>query len=139
MNYSFTEEQKEKQFTATQSHWEMERSEKNPVWNFLYAMTGGTDYDLDESVWWLQEFPLDLISWTIDNSQRKDLEKLEPNFRNQTYKEVLPPSEQPVHFHNGAYRNNSNGAGRGEEAPYIWLLPYWMGRYVDVISAPIEN
>ena len=139
VNYSFTEEQKEKQFAATKSHWEIERSEKNPVWNFLYAMTGGTDYDLDESVWWLQEFPLDLISWTIDNTQRKDLEKIEPNFRNQTYKEVLPPSERPVHFHNGAYRNNSNGAGRKEEAPYIWLLPYWMGRYVDAISAPVEK
>jgi len=139
VNYSFTEEQKVKQFAAAKSHWEIERSEKNPVWNFLYAMTGGTDYDLDESVWWLQEFPLDLISWTIDNTQRKDLEKIEPNFRNQTYKDVLPPSEQPVHFHNGAYRNNSNGAGRGEEAPYIWLLPYWMGRYVDAISAPVEK
>ncbi len=139
VNYSFTEEHKAKHFAAARSHWEIERSEKNPVWNFLYAMTGGTDYDLDESVWWLQEFPLDLISWTIDNTQRKDLEKIEPNFRNQTYKEVLPPSEQPVHFHNGAYRNNSNGAGRGEEAPYIWLLPYWMGRYVDAISAPVEK
>ncbi len=138
VNYSFTKEQKKKQFKAAKSHWEIERSEKNPVWNFLYAMTGGTDYDLKESVWWLQEFPLDLVSWTIDNTKRNDLEKLEPNFRSQTYKEVLPPSEQPVHFHNGAYRNNSNGAGRGEEAPYIWLLPYWMGRYVDAISAPAE-
>lgn len=139
VNYSFNEEQRKKHFTAAKSHWEMERSEKNPVWNFLYAITGGTDYDLDASVWWLQEFPLDLISWTIDNTQRKDLEKLEPNFRNQTYKEVLPPSEQPVHFHNGAYRNNSNGTGMGEEAPYIWLLPYWMGRYVDAISAPVKK
>ncbi len=136
VNYSFNEEQRKKHFAAAKSHWEMERSEKNPVWNFLYAMTGGTDYDLDASVWWLQKFPLDLISWTIDNTQRKDLEKLEPNFRNQTYKEVLPPSEQPVHFHNGAYRNNSNGAGMGEEAPYIWLLPYWAGRYAKAISAP---
>ena len=139
VNYSFNEEQKEKHFAAARSHWETERSEKNPVWNFLYAMTGGTDYDLEDSVWWLQEFPLDLISWTIDNTQRKDLEKLKPNFRNQTYKEVLPPSEQPVHFHNGAYRNNSNGAGMKEEAPYIWLLPYWMGRYVEAISAPVKK
>ncbi len=139
VNYSFNEEQRKKHFAAAKSHWEMERSEKNPVWNFLYAMTGGTDYDLEDSVWWLQKFPLDLISWTIDNTQRKDLEKLEPNFRNQTYKEVLPPSEQPVHFHNGAYRNNSNGAGMGEEAPYIWLLPYWMGRYVEAISAPVKE
>jgi len=136
VNYSFTEDQKQKQFNAARSHWEIERSEKNPVWNFLYAMTGGTDYDLEDSVWWLQEFPLDLVKWTIDNTKRNDLEKLEPNFRNQTYSEVLPPDERPVHFHNGAYRNNSNGAGMGEEAPYIWLLPYWAGRYVDAISAP---
>ena len=138
VNYSFTEEQKKKHFEATRSHWEIERSEKNPVWNFLYAMTGGTDYDLNESVWWLQEFPLDLVKWNIDNTQRKDLEKLKPNFRNQTYTEVLPPDERPVHFHNGAYRNNSNGRGMGEEAPYIWLLPYWMGRYVEAISAPVK-
>lgn len=136
VNYSFTEKEKEKHFEAAKSHWEIERSEKNPVWNFLYAMTGGTDYDLEDSVWWLQEFPLDLVSWTIDNTKRNDLEKLEPNFRRQTYKEVLPPDEQPVHFHNGAYRNNSNGAGMGEEAPYIWLLPYWAGRYVGALSGP---
>ena len=139
VNFSFDEEQKEKHFEAARSHWEEERSEKNPMWNFLYAMTGGTDYDLDDSVWWLQEFPLDLVSWTIDNTQRNDLEKLEPNFRNQTYTEVLSPAEQPVLFHNGAYRNNSNAAGMEEEAPYIWLLPYWMGRYANAISAPIIN
>ena len=136
VNYSFNEEQKEKHFAASRSHWEIERSEKNPVWNFLYALTGGTDYDLEDSVWWLQEFPLDLVKWTIDNTHRKDLVKIEPNFRNQTYSEVLPPDEIPVHFHNGAYRNNSNGAGMGEEAPYIWLLPYWAGRYAKAISAP---
>lgn len=135
VNYSFTEEQKQKHFDASKSHWEEERSEKNPVWNFLYGLTGGKDYDLEESVWWLQEFPLDLVSWTIDNSKRNDLEKLEPNFRGQSYKEVLPPDEKPVHFHNGAYRNNSNGGGRSEVAPYIWLLPYWAGRYINAISA----
>jgi len=139
VNYSFNEEQKEKHFAASRSHWEIERSEKNPVWNFLYALTGGTDYDLEDSVWWLQEFPMDLIKWTIDNTHRKDLVKIEPNFRNQTYSEVLPPDERPVHFHNGAYRNNSNGAGMGEEAPYIWLLPYWAGRYAKAISAPTSN
>ena len=136
VNYSFNEEEKEKHFATSRSHWEIERSEKNPVWNFLYALTGGTDYDLEDSVWWLQEFPLDLVKWTIDNTHRKDLVKIEPNFRNQTYSEVLPPDERPVHFHNGAYRNNSNGAGMGEEAPYIWLLPYWAGRYAKAISAP---
>jgi len=136
VKYSFTKEQKQKHFEAARSHWDIERSEKNPVWNFIYGLAGGTDYDLEESVWWLQEFPLDLITWDIDNSQRNDVEKLEPNFRNQQFKEVLPPDERPVHFHSGAYRNNSNGGGRSEVAPYVWLLPYWAGRYIDAISAP---
>lgn len=135
VRYSFDKDQKKKHFEAARSHWEMERSEKNPVWNFLYGLSGGKDYDLEESIWWLQEFPLDLITWNIDNSPRKDLEQIESNFRNQTYKEVLPPDERPVHFHNGAYRNNSMGGGRSEVAPYIWLLPYWTGRYIDAISA----
>jgi hypothetical protein len=135
VKYSFTKDQKDKHFEAARSHWDIERSEKNPVWNFIYGLTGGTEYDLEESIWWLQEFPLDLVTWTIDNSERKDLEKLEPNFRRQQFSEVLPPDERPVHFHNGAYRNNSKGAGRSEVAPYIWLLPYWTGRYIDAISS----
>ncbi|MCK5872095.1 MAG: hypothetical protein KAG26_04650, partial [Methylococcales bacterium] len=71
VNYSFNDTQKEKHFKAVKSHWEFERSEKNPLWNFLYAMSGGTNIDLDESIWWLKEFPMDLILWNIDNSQRK--------------------------------------------------------------------
>ncbi len=140
VNYSFTDEQKQKHFDAAKSHWDIERSEKNPLWNFLYAITGGTDYDLDESVWWLKEFPMDLVLWNIKNSHRKDLVKIEPNIRRQEYSEVLPPDECPVHLFNGAYHNNSNSGGVREDPPYLFLLPYWAGRYIEAISAPvIEN
>lgn len=139
VNYSFTDKQKEKHFAAAQSHWKMELSEKNPIWNFFYAMIGGTDYDLDGSVWWLQNFPMDLVKWSVTNKDRKDLTRIEPNFRNQQYTEVLPPDEQPLHSHNGAYRNDGRGNGNSEQAPYVFLMPYWMGRYVNAISAPMEN
>ncbi len=139
VNYSFTEEQKEKHFAAAQSHWKEELSEKNPVWNFFYAMIGGTDYDLDGSTWWLREFPMDLIGWSVTNKHRKDLTTIEPNFRGQQYSEVLPPDERPLHLHNGAYRNNGGNKGMNEYAPYIYLMPYWMGRYVGAISAPVED
>ncbi|RLD79288.1 MAG: hypothetical protein DRJ10_09040, partial [Bacteroidetes bacterium] len=135
VNYSFDEEQKKKHFAAAKSHWEEERSEKNPVWNFLYAMTGGKDYDLNESVWWLKEFPMDLIGWSVTNSHRKDLIRIEKNFRNQEYTEVLPGDERPLHLHNGAYRNNGGGNGTREYAPYLYLFPYWAGRYVEAIGA----
>ncbi|WP_085497738.1 hypothetical protein [Arenibacter troitsensis] len=136
VNYSFSEEQKEAHFNAAKSHWEVERSEKNPLWNYLFALTGGKNIDSEESAWWLREFPMDLIDWKIDNDHRKDLTKIAPNFRSQTYTEVLPGDERTLHLHNGAYRNNGGSDGKREYAPYIYLLPYWAGRYVDAIGAP---
>ena len=134
VNYSFSNSQKEAHFKSVKSHWQIERSEKNPLWNYLYAMVGGTDYDVDESIWWLKEFPMDLIDWEIDNTQRKDLVTVEPNFRRQEYTEVLPQDERALDLHNGAYHNNGGSDGRREYPPYIYLLPYWAGRYVGAID-----
>lgn len=134
VNYAFNDELKKEFFEASKSHWEVERSEKNPLWNFIYALAGGEDYDLEESVWWLKEFPMDLVSWTVNNSHRQDLTRVEPNFRRQEYTEVLPKDERPMHLHNNAYRNNGGSDGRREYPPYIYLLPYWLGRYIDAIG-----
>ena len=79
---------------------------------------------------------MDLIGWSIDNSHRKDLTRVEDNFRGQEYTEVLPGDERPMHSHNGAYRNNGGGKATREYAPYLYLMPYWAGRYVEAISAP---
>ncbi|SDF17593.1 hypothetical protein SAMN04487996_109130 [Dyadobacter soli] len=120
-------------------HWQAERPEKEGAWNIFTAVTGTKDFDLNESVWYLREHPMDLIDWVIKNSHRKDIEKLEPNFRKQTTKEVLPPDERPVQRHNGNMFNldRTGGNGSGEHsAGDIWLLPYWMGRYLGIISAP---
>lgn len=120
-------------------HWQAERPEKEGAWNIFTALTGTKDFDLNESVWYLQEHPMDLIDWVIKNSHRKDIEKLEPNFRKQTTKEVLPPDERPIQRHNGNMfsLDRSSGNGSGEHsAGDIWLLPYWMGRYLGIITGP---
>jgi hypothetical protein len=124
-------------------HWEIERPEKEAAWNIFTALASN-EFDLKESVWWLQRYPLDMIHWSIQNSHRKDIEMVAPNFRQQTITEVLPPDERPVHRHNGNMFSLDNkrkrGDGNGEEsAGDIWLLPYWMGRYLGVISAPVKK
>lgn len=120
-------------------HWQAERPEREAAWNIFTAITSPTEFDLNESVWYLREHPMDLIDWVIRNSHRKDIDQLEPNFRKQSTKEVLPPDERPVQRHNGNMftldRNGGNGSGE-HSAGDIWLLPYWMGRYLNVISAP---
>ncbi|GAB4033308.1 hypothetical protein GCM10028809_34520 [Spirosoma gilvum] len=122
-------------------HWELERPEKEGAWNIFTALTGTKSFDLAEAVWYLQEFPLDLIDWEIRNRHRKDIELIPDNFRRQTTKEVLPPDERPIQRHNGNMfdleRTRGNGTSE-HSAGDIWLLPYWMGRYLGVISAPVR-
>lgn len=136
--YAFNDTLKTKFKEAIIDHWEIERPEKEGAWNIFTALTGTDNFDLKEAIWYLQEYPLDLIHWKVSNSHRKDIELLEPNFRNQSTKEVLPASELPVSRHN-ANRFNLDGGDNGESeysAGDIWLLPYWMGRYLGVIGEP---
>jgi hypothetical protein len=136
--YAFSPELKEKFREAIRDHWEAERPEKNALWNFTFAMTGVKDFDLNESVDFLQEYPLDMRNWAVQNSHRKDIELLPANFRNQTTKSLLPLGEIPLYRHNGEiFRLDSQGNGTSLiSAGDVWLLPYWMGRYLGVISAP---
>ena len=139
--YALNEDLKSKYKEAIIDHWQIERPEKEGVWNIFTAMTTN-EFDLNEAVWYLQRHPLDLINWDILNSHRKDIEFIAPNFRQQTLKEVLPPDERPVQRHNGNMFNNDKKGGNGtgeESAGDIWLLPYWMGRYLGVISAPVKT
>jgi hypothetical protein len=133
--YAFSEKLRRQYREAIRDHWQIERPEKNPLWNFIYASTGAKDFDLEEAVWTLSEFPLDTISWTIRNSHRKDLTLLEPNFRQQTTTNVLPPDERPMSKHNAnSFRLDGGDSGRYEFGGDIYLLPYWMGRYLKIIQ-----
>ncbi|SHJ29282.1 ligand-binding sensor domain-containing protein [Pseudozobellia thermophila] len=140
--YAFNDTLKTKYKEAILDHWEAERPERDGAWNIITALTGTPEFDLDHAAWYLREHPMDLITWNIKNSHRKDIEFIEPNFRKQTIKEVLPPDERPVQRHNAnMFRLDKLGPeGTAEySAGDIWLLPYWMGRYLGVISEPMAE
>lgn len=116
-------------------HWEHERPEKEGLWNLFTAMVNN-EFDLEEAIWYLQEYPMDLITWTVKNSHRKDIQPIPENFRRQTTEEVLPPDELQIRRHN-ANRFGLDGGNNGSSeysAGDIWLLPYWLGRYLEVIE-----
>ena len=132
--YAFNDALRERYRQAIEGHWQIERPEKNPLWNFIYADTEAEQFDLAESIWTLKQSPLDLIGWDIRNSSRSDLAFLEPNFRQQSTAEVLPPDERPMSKHNGnAFRLDGGAGGRYEFSGDVYLLPYWMGRYLGII------
>jgi len=132
--YAFSEPLRDQYRRTIAGHWDLERPERNPLWSFICADTGAEEFDLEEAIWTLKQFPLDAISWTVTNSHRRDLDFLEPNFRGQTTDAVLPPDERPMSKHNGnAFRLDGGNAGRREFSGDIYLLPYWMGRYLGII------
>ena len=107
----------------------------------MTAIVGDGDYDFEEAIWYLQKYPLDLVNWTVKNSQRKDIEIIPENFREQSTKEVLPPDELRISRHNANRFDLDGGSdGRSEySAGDIWLLPYWIGRYLGVIGEPAQK
>ena len=136
--YALNDTLKTKFREAIIDHWEAERSEKEGLWNIMTGIADTRNIDLKEAIWYLQGYPLDLVEWSVKNSHRKDIEFIEPNFRGQTIKEVLPPGELRISRHNAnRFDLDDNGGGRAESsAGDIWLLPYWIGRYLGVISEP---
>ena len=137
--YAFTDSLRTLYRQAIVEHWELERPEKEGLWNIFTALVEPDSFDLSNAIWYLQEYPMDLIDWSTENSHRQDITQIDPNFRNQTTAAVLPPGETKISRHNAnRFRLDSQGGGRTEySAGDIWLLPYWMGRYLDVISPPI--
>lgn len=139
--YALNDTLKARYKEAIIDHFEAERPEKDGLWNIMTAIVETDNIDLKEAVWYLQEYPLDLVNWTVKNSHRKDIEFVEPNFREQTITEVLPPDELGIRRHNAnRFGLDADGGGREENsAGDIWLLPYWIGRYLGVISEPVKN
>ncbi|HLN55020.1 MAG TPA: hypothetical protein VK207_03445 [Bacteroidales bacterium] len=136
--YAFNDTLKRKYRDAIRDHWQAERPEKDGLWNIMASMTLSGETDLSNAVWYLKEYPVDLVEWDISNSGRKDIDPLEANFRVQTTKLVLPPDELPILRHNANrfILNGGNGGTSEMSAGDIWLLPYWMGRYFRLISSP---
>ena len=113
--------------------WQIERPERNPLWNFIYAAgTGAREYDREASIRTLEEIPLDQIQWTVRNSHRLDvpMDPLPDRHKRRQALIVLPYDELPMSKWNGnPYSLDGGDGGRSEDDGAYFLLPYWMGRH----------
>jgi hypothetical protein len=118
--------------------WQIERPERNPLWNFIYAAgSGSKDFDQFESILTLREIPLDQITWTVTNSLRRDvpLNAYRDRQGRQQSLIVLPYDQLPVSKWNGnPYALDGGNGGRSEDDGAYFLLPYWLGRYHRLIG-----
>jgi hypothetical protein len=118
--------------------WQIERVERNPLWNFIYAVgSGSKDFDQFESILTLRQIPLDQIKWTVTNSLRLDVpidRHVDRQGRQQSLI-VLPYDQLPTSKWNGnPYALDGGNGGRSEDDGAYFLLPYWLGRYHQLIG-----
>jgi hypothetical protein len=118
--------------------WRNIRRERNPLWTFIYLLSRPAEpVDLADAAWMLYRIPMDLIEWTVNNSARRDIsmDAVHDRFQEPQSTTLLPPDERPVMKWNGnPFRVDGGNGGRGEDDGAFFLLPYWMGRYLEFLS-----
>ncbi|RAJ11490.1 ligand-binding sensor domain-containing protein [Arenibacter echinorum] len=108
---------------------------KSPMINFTYNLLTGGNEELDNSIAFLKDAPLDLVDWYVDNAQREDLKVVRQPILEELQTALRPPSEyRTMRWDQNPYVAVS-GDPTQEKEPVYWLLPYWMGRYLNLISA----
>lgn len=133
--YAFSPELAAQYREAIADHWRIERAERCPLWDFVYAAIGLGEFGLEEALWTLRGFPLDTVDWTVRNSHRGDITRLAPNFRGQELAELLPPVERRMtRWNSQPFILDGGYGGAIELAGDEFLLPYWMGRYLKLIE-----
>lgn len=124
---------------ALDQWWQNCQREKNPLWTYIYSV-GQPAAKVDQSgaLWMLEHIPMDLISWKVVNSDRKDL-AMEKEFDRAHQKQartLLPADERPVMKWNGnPFVVDGGNGGYSEDDGAMFLLPYWMGRFLNIVPA----
>ena len=118
-------------------HFDYERIEGNPYYNFIYGAFTGDVCDLDYNVKVLQDYPLSLINYKMINSTRKNVSMSDESIPwggnmkplkpfNWDERQFSAVGTRPYHIDGG----NESQASPG----YSYMLIYWFARYMGMIE-----
>ena len=141
-------------------HFDYEKVERSPMFNITYGALTDNSCDIENAAKSLSEMNLDLIRWPVYNSYRKDIvwdtEQEAIGAPAQLKYPVEYGSRVLVHYDGNQFvcdagcerfanvnkkkvNRTSTLPGTGANGmsasmPYIYLLPYWMGRYYGLLA-----
>jgi hypothetical protein len=131
-----TDPERHKFYKNHLTEWfEKRRADHNPLINFIYCYAANEKAELGNSVDFLIDTPLDLVDWPIDHSQREDINIVRnPVLEDQQVDTLQPASiRMTVRWDKNPW-TLAGGNPQVEREPVFWLLPYWMGRYMNLIK-----
>ncbi|MFC4304372.1 hypothetical protein [Cohnella boryungensis] len=140
---------KHRQIVEAYDQWYVnEVREENPFYTFLYQLAhpDKTDLDLKSAIRYLYRLPEFQISFPVQHN-RQDVLYIEPGDRDKERKQtnyVLPTDERRTMKNNGnpfsadnqvtGVNPNYNYYTGTMEVGSVFTVPYWMGRYFEIIK-----
>lgn len=114
---------------------EKRKHDQNPLINFIYCFSRNKKVEIQSSVDFLKNTPLDLIDWTIDHSKREDVTLVRRPVLDEVQVDELQPASirATIRWDKNPWSATA-GNHHVEREPVFWLLPYWMGRYLEMIN-----
>ena len=122
--------------------WAVSQPDNIPAWNIITSVSLQKDCGLELALKELQQYPVDLIDWTMENSHRWDLHKdpIADRFQKAQATRTISTPESGISRWNTIPRQFDTGrSGTREETGTYFLLPYWMGRYHGLINENESN
>jgi hypothetical protein len=111
------------------------KKDKSPFYNMMYSYLRNQRAEVENSIEFLIDTPLDLVDWRIDHTKREDIDIVRtPVLESLQTSELQPPSIRAVVRWDKNPWDAINGNPNREREPVFWLLPYWIGKYIEIIE-----
>ena len=116
--------------------WMQNQKEGENLYNNLaYTICTGKKINVEQTIGFLKDTPLDLVEWTIDHTKREDVKVVRTPILEEVQIDKLPPASirATVRWDKNPWAA-VNGNPNSMREPVFWLWPYWEARYLGIIE-----
>ncbi|MEZ5106595.1 MAG: two-component regulator propeller domain-containing protein [Draconibacterium sp.] len=103
--------------------------------NLAYTFVTGKKVNIQQTLDFLKDAPLDLMDWPIDHTLREDVSLIRSPILEEVQITELPPASirATVRWDKNPWAATQGDPSQVRE-PIFWLWPYWEARYLGIIE-----
>ncbi len=103
--------------------------------NLAYTFVTGQKINVQQTIDFLKDAPLDLVDWRIDHTLREDVQVVRSPILEELQIDKLPPASirATVRWDKNPWAAVQGNPSQVRE-PVFWLWPYWEARYLGIIE-----
>jgi hypothetical protein len=114
---------------------EHQKEGENLYNNLAYTICTGKKINVEQTISFLKDTPLDLVEWPIDHTKREDVKLVRRPILEEEQIDKLPPASirATVRWDKNPW-SARQGNPHSMREPVFWLWPYWEARYLGIIE-----